>query len=81
MYKKVALLSIQYLFCTLGLKIQRVRLLGRIGNISVLGGKESSTKELIHDGTTWERKWSSLHRSGRQGERRGNEIERFYYGR
>ena len=37
-------------------------------------GKDSSTKELIHDGRTRERKWSSLHHSGRQGTG-VNEIE------
>ena len=56
-------------FCTLVLKMQRVSLLGRTGNISVLGGKDNSTKELIHDGRTWKRKRSSLHHSGRQKER------------
>ena len=34
-----------------------------------IGGKDSSTKERIHDGRTWERKRSSLHHSGLQGTR------------
>ena len=39
------------------------------------GGRDSSTKECIRDGKTWERKQSSLDHSGRQGTQRGNEIE------
>ena len=44
----------------------------------LVGGKGSSTKESIHDGRTWERKWNSLHYCGRQGTRWGKEIEEFW---
>ena len=40
-----------------------------VGTHFPAGVKDSSTKEVIHDGRTWERKRSSLHRSGRQGTR------------
>ena len=64
MYINSCIIIVPELIFTLVLKIQRVSLLGNTGNISVLGGKDSSTKERIHDGTTWEKKRSSLHHSG-----------------
>jgi len=45
------------------------------------GKKDSSTKERIHDGRTWEMKRISLHHSGQQGTIWSKDIERFYYGR
>jgi hypothetical protein len=57
----VVSLSIRQLFLDFSLKMQRVSLLGRIANISVL-----REKERIHDGKTWKSLWRCLHHRGRQ---------------